>query len=252
VRLSLVLPLLLIACGASFDAARAAPPLNSGVIGGTVSGDAGVAAVAAVNRAGGRHYSGTWDAERRAFTIEKLPLGESYDVLLDFDDGTRLEGVDFRVPPSDFVEEQPLTEEDAALLTGQLRDLNKFEDQIEVLAVVGNVQHAAVLVNKLRTRPFVNSRPGEVVWRCEVWHFERPDETWIKVQDELFVVLYRERLQQSAYEEKSIAFDPALGGLTPTDEAPRVELDTIHPPEENTGVRLRNVPLQEAESRASR
>lgn len=239
-RLPLVVPMLMIAGGASVDAVCAAPPLNSGVIGGTVAGDAGVAAVAAVDRAGGRHYPGVWDAERRAFVIEKLPLGASYDVLLDFDDGTRLEGVDLRVPPSDFVEEQPLTEDDAALLTGQMRDLNKFEDQIEVLAVVGNVQHAAVLVNKLRTRPFVNSRPGEVVWRCEVWRFERPDETWVKVQDELFGVLYRERLQQSAYEEKSIVFDPNLGGLAPTDESPRVELGEVDPPEGSSGIRMRD------------
>lgn len=223
----------------SADAVRAAPPLNSGVIAGSVAGKTAVAAVAAVDRSAGRRYLGAWDAETRRFAIEKLPLGGTYDVLLDSDGGARLEGVNLRVPPSDFVEEQPIAEEDVDSLAGQMRDLNKFEDRIEVLAVRGNVQHAAVLVNKLRTRPFVNSRPGEVVWRCEVWHFERPDETWIKVQDELFVLLYRERLQHSAYEAKSITFDPTLGGLTPTDEQPRVELGTIDPAAEGAGVRLR-------------
>ena len=95
-----------------------------------------------------------------------------------------------------------------------------------------------MLVNKLRTKPFYNSQPGEVVWRAELWHFERPEETWVKVQDELFIVLYRERLQHSAYKKKAIHFDPALGGLALTAERPAVSLKNVQLPEGAPGIRL--------------
>ena len=141
------------------------------------------------------------------------PLGATFDCLIDFQGGARLEGVNLKVPRSEYEEEQPLSAEDAETIKEKVRHLNKFEDEVDVLAVAGNIQHAAVVVNKLRTRPFVNSKPGEVVWRCELWKFERPEETWVKVQDELFLVLYRERIPHAVYAKKSVTFDPALGGL---------------------------------------
>ena len=79
-----------------------------------------------------------------------------------------------------------------------------------MLAVEGNIQHAVVLLNKLRTTAFVNSQPGEVIWRAELWRFERPDDTWVKVQDELFTVLYRERIPEENYRKKAVTFEPAL------------------------------------------
>ena len=147
--------------------------------------------------------------------------------------------MNLNVPRSDYEEEQPLAPEDVEAIKRQVRDLNKFEDEVEVLTVAGNIQHAAVLVNKLRTRPFVNSKPGEVVWRCELWHFERPEETWVKVQDELFLVLYRERLPGADYKQKSVTFDPALGGIAVTEESPTVNLGTVKRPPAGPGIRLR-------------
>ena len=119
------------------------------------------------------------------------------------------------------------------------RSLNKFEDQIDILTVTGNIQHAAVLLNKLRTKPFYESKPGEIIWRLELWHFERPDETWVKVQDELFVVLYRERLQKKAYDQKSLTLDTALGGLKISKEKATLDLGRIELPAKEPGIRLR-------------
>jgi hypothetical protein len=116
--------------------------------------------------------------------------------------------------------------------------LNQFEDVVEILEVRGNVQHAAVLLNKVRTRPFVNSRPGEVVWRAELWHFERPDETWVKAQDESFGVLYRERIPKTEYDRKSVTFDPALGGIS-FEGKTTVDLGRIAPPAGGPGIRSR-------------
>src|SRR5262249_52220328 len=119
------------------------------------------------------------------------------------------------------------------------KHLNKFENQVEVMTIRGNIQHAAVLLNKLRTEPFINSNPGEVIWRLELWRFEKPDETWIKVQDELFTVLYRERLQKSAFDKRSLTLDPALGGIKRSDKTTKVDLGKVTLPDKKQGIRLR-------------
>jgi hypothetical protein len=216
-------------------AASAAGARTGTITGSLVQGPPGTSATA-IDRATGKRHPGRIDAGR--IVIEALALDASYDLIIDAPD-RRLEGVDLSVPRSDYEEEQPLTQEDRTTLTDLVRSLNKFEDEVEVLAIAGNIQHAAVLVNKLRTRPFVNSKPGEVVWRAEIWRFERPDETWIKVQDSLFTVLYRERLPQTDFASKSITFDTALGGLRPTANKPRVDVGRVALPAAKPGIRLR-------------
>jgi hypothetical protein len=106
--------------------------------------------------------------------------------------------------------------------------------------VQGNIQHAAILLNKVRTKPFYGSKPGEVIWRAELWHFERPEETWVKTQDELFGVLYRERIQKKVYDKKSLTFDPALGGVEITKKQLAMDLGEIKAPDKEAGVRLRS------------
>jgi hypothetical protein len=215
--------------------ARAA---DRGTITGVVDKPALVTTVTAIDRATDKRFPGKLDAAGR-FRIDGLPLGASYDCILDLKGG-RLEGVNLHVPRSDYEEEQPLTKEDIATLKKTARSLDQFEDKVDVLTVTGNIQHAAVLLNKVRTKPFVNSRPGEVVWRLELWHFERPDDTWIKVQDELFLVLYRERIAKEAYEKKSLTLDPALGGLKPTAANRVVDAGKVKVPATKPGIRLRS------------
>ena len=36
--------------------------------------------------------------------------------------------------------------------------MNKFEDIVEIKTIQGNIQHAAILLSKLRTRPFFGKR----------------------------------------------------------------------------------------------
>ncbi|HET6882862.1 MAG TPA: hypothetical protein VFI31_22025 [Pirellulales bacterium] len=193
-------------------------------------------AVTAVNRTNNKKYPGQLDTATGEFNVDQLPLGSKYDLVIDY--GTaRLEGISLSVPTSDYEEEQPLTDDDVKTIREKVLSMNKFEDQVEILAMEGNIQHAAILLNKLRTKPFVNSQPGEAVWRVELWHFERPEETWVKVQDELFLTLYRERLQKSAYDQKSLTFTPALGGLSPTAESPMIDVGRIVLPPAARGVR---------------
>jgi hypothetical protein len=215
------------------------PGAETGTIRGTVDKPGVATAVTAIDRATDKKYPGVIDGKTARFTVAGLPLGVSYDCILDAG-GVRLEGVNLKVRRSDYEEEQPLTAADVEAIKKAARSLNKFENEIEVLAVRGNIQHAAVVLNKKRTAPFYESKPGEMIWRLELWHFEKPDETWIKVQEEFAVVLYRQRLQKSDFAKKALTLDPALGGLKPDAKQKVVELGKIVLPSREPGVRLRD------------
>jgi hypothetical protein len=212
---------------------------RAGSIAGSVEASAGeINSVAAINRTDGKRLPGKVDPATGGFEIKGLPVSATYDLIIDFA-GARLEGINLKVPPSDYVEEQPLSEEDIETIREKAKRMNKFEDVVEIRTIQGNIQHAAVLLNKLRTRPFFGSKPGEVIWRAELWHFERPEETWVKVQEELAIVLYRERIQSSAYKAKSHTFDQTLGGIELTSQQPTIDLGKIKPPIAKKGVHFR-------------
>jgi hypothetical protein len=231
-------------------AARTAVAADMGAITGVIDKPDQVKAVTAVDRSNDKKFPGAIDAKTGRFTIDKLPLGATYDFIVDFG-SARLEGVNLKVPRSDYEEEQPLKKEDIDHLKETAKELNVFEDEVEVLTVTGNIQHAAVLLNKLRTKPFYESKPGEVIWRLELWHFDRPEETWVKVQDDLFLVLYRERLQKSDYERKSLTLDPTLGGIKLTAKQMQADLGTVKLPAADKGIRLRMPPAEKKPEKKS-
>jgi len=214
--------------------ARGAGP---GTIRGTVDKPGVVTAVNAIDRATDKKYPGVIDAKTGQFTIKDLPLGV-YDCILDAGP-VRLEGVNLKVPRSDYEEEQPLTKDDIETIKKTARSLNKFENEIEILTVSGNIQHAAVMLNKKRTTAFYESKPGEMIWRLELWHFEKPDETWIKVQEEFAIVFYRQRLQKSDFAKKALTLDPQLGGVKLDAKQPIGEVGRIALPSKEPGIRLR-------------
>jgi hypothetical protein len=217
--------------------------LLSGSISGSLEQKATATAVAAIDRSSGKKFPGTIDAESGEFRVDQLPVGATYDLIIDFKGG-RLEGVNMKVPRSDYEEEQPLSEEDIATIKAKVLSLNKFEDVVEIMALDGNIQHAAILVNKLRTKPFYASKPGEVIWRPELWRFERPDDTWVKVQDELFVILYRERIQKSDFDKKSHTFDSSLGGIVLSSDRLEQDLGRVVLPAPTRGVHYRGAGRQ--------
>lgn len=220
---------------------------DTGSVVGTVARPDAVKAVAAVFRDDKPvTYAGKFDAKTGAFTVPGLPLGKSYDLIIDLNSGARLEGVNMRVPKTDFIDaDPPLIKADEAKLQEITKNLSKFEDVHEFLAVGGNAQHAAVVMNKLRTKPFYESKPGEVVWRLEVWFYSREDldDPWVKDQDTLFIIHYRERLQRADYDRKSVTLDPKLGGLRPTETGATIDVGTVPLPDGKPGIRLRNAPV---------
>ena len=107
-----------------------------------------------------KRFPGELDAKTGKFTIKDLPLDATYDVLFEFGDHGLLEGVNLNVPHSDFEIEQPMSKDDVKTLTEQVKTLNQFENNVEILTITGNIQHAKVLLNKSRTTPFVNQAPA--------------------------------------------------------------------------------------------
>ena len=222
--------------------AHAQKPATTGRIIAHVQPATGLTGVTAIDRQARKKYSGrVVDPKTGRVAVTGLPLGRTFDLVVDFGATRRLEGINLAVPRSDYVEEQPLSKEDIEIIRKKVKKLNKFEDKVDILTIQGNIQHAAILLNKLRTRPFFGSKPGEIIWRAELWHFERPEETWLKVQDELFILLYRERMQNREYVRKSLTYEPKLGGLKLTAERSIIEIARVAPPMERPGVRLRGV-----------
>jgi hypothetical protein len=227
-----------------------AAPLSAadkGRLTGTVDKPELVSAVSAKDRLSDeadKVYKGKLDAKTGAFVIDDLPLDATYDVIIDLTGGGRLEGVNLKVAQSDFAaageDEQPMTKEDVEALKKSALALNKFEDKIEILTISGNCQHAAVLLNKTRTQPFIGSKEGEMIWRLELWHYEKPGETWVKDQDELFITMYRERLPKADFAKKDLTLDPLLGGHRLTAKEPTRDLGTVKLPGKEPGVRLRS------------
>jgi hypothetical protein len=212
---------------------------EGGTITGSVDRGVTITAVVAVNRdEPDKKHTGSINPGTGVFTLKGLPLGATYDVILEAG-AARLEGVNLKVPRSDYEEEQPLTGQDVETIKKTALSLNKFENKVEVLAVAGNIQHAAVVLQKLRTEAFINSKPGEVIWRLEVWRFERPDETWIKRQDELAVVHYRRRIAKAEYEKVALTLEPILGGIELTAKQPEVKLRPVAGPPPEQGIRVR-------------
>jgi hypothetical protein len=220
---------------------------DTGTIVGTVDKPDAVKSVAAIYRADPPvTYPGKLDPKTGQFTILGLPPDKSYDLVIDLTSGARLEGVNLKVKPTDFKDrDPPLIKADEEKFKAITKSLSKFEDVHEFLAVGGNAQHAAVVMNKLRTKPFYESKPGEVVWRLEVWFFAREelDDPWVKEQDTLFVIHYRERLPKADYDKKSITLDPKLGGLKPTPKDAKIDVGKVELPDDKPGIRLRNGPV---------
>jgi hypothetical protein len=215
---------------------------ETGTITGTVDKPKAVTAVTAIDRSGetDKKYPGKVDPKTGRFTIAKLPLKATYDVV--FDAGAvRLEGVNLKVKPSDFEEEMPLTKDDIKTISKICKDLNKFENEVDVMVVTGNCQHAAVVLNKRRTTPFYESKPGEMIWRLEVWHFLKPEDHWVKDPEELGVLFYRERLQKSVFAKKALTLDPALGGHALTATKAKADLGKVVLPDGKPGIHLRPV-----------
>lgn len=177
----------------------------------------------------------------KEIVIENLPVPGLYDLKLQTQSGGIVSGWDPNVPESDYVDDLPLKKEARQKIFEKLsaEDFSAFSDGMWVLDIHGNIQNAAVLVMKLRTRPFVGGdyKPGEWVWRIERWQWEDPDEhTWVPYRKRPFYALTRERLVQKQLLAKRMLLARHLGGIILKQGRPSVDLGTVKIPRPVPGV----------------
>ena len=231
-----------------------APSAHAGSIRATLQAAEPVTRVWAIERRAGQlttstgkvHDVGMYGHPRQgevkdgAIVIEDLPVPGQYDLKLETASGVVV-GWDSIVPESDYVGDPPLEDESRKAILAKLADeqFSKFSDRMWVLDIQGNIQNAALLVMKLRTRPFVGGdyQPGEWVWRVERWQWENPDEhTWVPYQERPFYALVRQRLDRNQYQAKRAAYARHLGGIRLTKEHDAVDLGAVTVPRVDAGV----------------
>jgi len=215
-----------------------------GAIHATITNTEGIVAVCAIERQhtpiGVYHQNHPGTLSGGDLTITNLPVPGRYDLRVDFTNGT-VEGWDATVPESDYVEEQPLTEEAIRAIAKKMSSdqVVGFSDDALLLDIQGNIQNAAVLLLQVRRRPFVggNYQPGEWVWRVDRWQWEDPDEhTWVPYQERPFYALVRERLYEKDFRAKRILFARHLGGIVLDEREPTADLGTLRIPRPVSGI----------------
>ena len=175
-----------------------------------------------------------------AVEFADLPDSATLCLRLTTADGV-VEGWDATVPASDYVEEQPLSDAGRAAIFEKLTAMEDrgFADEVRVLDVVGNIQHAAVLLERLRRRSFVGGgyQPGEWVWRVDRYQWHDPDEqAWTPDPALPWHALDRRRLRAPQHAALRIVYARHLGGIALSPQRPDVDLGLVTLPSVPPGV----------------
>lgn len=183
--------------------------------------------------------------EGNKISIQSLPVPGHYDLQFDTESGVVL-GWDANVPASDYIQEQPLSDEARKVVLKKMSDKNllAFPDSVIVIDMQGNVQNAVILMTTLRSSPFDESagkNSDTWIWRVDRWQWEFPDEdTWVPVQERPYYALVRERLKPEAYKAKSVVFARHLGGITLNEARPNFDMGIILVPKPEAGIHAVN------------
>jgi len=184
-----------------------------------------IVAIKALCREEGKDYRpSSWDARSGRFVFEKLPGDACYDIQLVTDSGRRLEGINL-----DYVDARLLriadkrreqlglppeaghkfTQADARELAKYVEDMKDFMDVRRVLYIRGHGRRATLLVELVRTRRFHARSNAEVIWRIELWYFERGRAGWRRVGG-VERVVERRRLSAEQWSKLHVEYFPEL------------------------------------------
>jgi hypothetical protein len=168
------------------------------------------------------------DRETGAFEAAGLRLG-TYDLVVHTPWG-RLEGVDMTpvlseydalIPPEYRTEDLGLpaegefTDEDRRWIEDHVFKVKRHENRIRILALRGTADVAVVLMELMLDRDFVGRKGDEITWRVEKWTYEKKYGGWRPFRTR---ALYRRRVSKRVWEAWGWQFEPALGGLTITED----------------------------------
>lgn len=173
-------------------------------------------------------------------SIEGLERGRRYDLLIQTRAGL-IEGWDASVPASDYDPEQPLDDAARGMILAKIEKMERraFYDDVFVLDIAGNIQHAAVLLFKFHHRGFVEAedRGPDLVWRVDRMQYENPDEqSWVPHTKLALYALQRHRVTRSQYDQLRVLLDRRLGGIAWAGDSSTVDLGTITLPAPPPGV----------------
>jgi hypothetical protein len=243
-------PRIAIACVLAALAASAAgpklvedPPLlrapKDGNISGVIRPAAQVAKLQAVSRVTKQTYAPTeLDKASGKFLFTLLPGDATYDLCVTTADGRTIEGIDLEMadarlarlaevrrkdlllppPPA-----HPFTAEDANAILQYVAKTEDFMDIRRMLYLRGHGTRAAALVELLRTKEYYAAKPGELIWRVELWYFQFNHGDWERIPD-TERVLRRERTPHDKWAQIDLQYDPALSVfIDPNGTSPAVD-----------------------------
>ena len=156
----------------------------------------------------------------KSFSADNLPEGRC-DLRIRLQDGSIIEGVDLGVKDVPAGAEK-LSETDTAAIRNIVANLKTFFDGIRIFAIdgwrgrddAGREGYAWVLVEQLRWRQTSYDRKAGtpfVVFRMDIWEFERMAGAWRKVKP--FRVVYRMNVDVPEFEMFRWFFTRELSGV---------------------------------------
>ncbi len=205
------------------DTPTASPP-GKGDVAGAVTPAEKVQRLLAVSRVTGKTYHPkSFEKKTGKFVFKNLPGDATYDLVLRCRDGRSIEGIDLeftdarllrlaarrrkelRLPP-----EPPhkFSRRDAEELLKFVRDMKDFMEIRRVLYLQGQGRRATMLLELMRTREFYSSK-GTVIWRVELWYFQRTGGGWEKLANQERV-LRRERTTPQRWRKIHVEYYPRL------------------------------------------
>lgn len=202
-------------------AAATVAAAEAGSIRVTLQCDEPVESVAAVQRlftdAGVKSKTYPGRVENGKLVIDGLPDTGPFDLHIKTKSG-EIEGWDAQVPPSDYVTEHPLTTDAKHAIFDKIAGYyaRGYPDEVSVLDIQGNIEHAAILLAELRRRPSVGGafKPGEMVWRIDRFEYENPQEnTWTPALKVPYYALERRRVFKPELDKIAVVYSRALGGI---------------------------------------
>lgn len=151
--------------------------------------------------------AGEFDPKTGAFSFKNLKPDAPYDLFVELNDGTKIEGVDMtpRMPdPASFTDDGRVT------IEKHFYGMKQFCNENRILQINANGRHAAVLVELCRTTEF-HAGGDNVIWRIERWDYAEQFGAWqIESSNKVF---RRFRLSKDEWAKWRWYFAPEWGGL---------------------------------------
>ena len=213
VRFNLVgaLAPVLLSCGVAWAA----------TISGVITNPQRCAGVSAIRRGGTvtrlrvKEIRGKFSPKTGKFVISRLKDGD-YSLRVRLKGGGMIDGAPMKLDEEE-ESDRPLTDEDREAIKDFIVNYPvSFCDVFRPVSIQGNGEFARVIVEKIRHRDYHSGRKGDIVWRMEVWKFEKQTGAWVRCQHG-WLVLARERvprtMKHDTFKNLRWSFDPKAAGL---------------------------------------